>query len=152
MNMKTGLILSIVINIILAVLIGYVKKDAHQQAKDYVKPILENAKLYVNQENEIRDNNAVIWDMTIQFINEPSKDLTTLTRIAKAVRLPGKENEAAFLKIEATSVEGKKARKIGWEKRSITFVFDEKDQLVQIDAKDILNQLDPEGELPVMEE
>lgn len=152
MNLRNGLIISIVINVFLVALVFYVKKDAHQQAKDYVKPVLEQAKKFADQQNELRDNNAVLWDLYVQYMNQGTHDLSTLTKLAKEMRLPGKKDEAAFLSISAGTVEGQKTRVIGWEKRSMTFVFDAKDQFVAVNASDILEKMDVDVQLPQIEE
>jgi len=143
MSLKQGLIASIIINVMLMVLIFYVKKDAHQQAKDYVKPIVENANSQLNQAREIQINNSLLWELIMEIQESPDKSLAAVTKMAKDKRIPEQKDEKAFLAIDATTIDGHKARRIGWEKYSFIVIFDEKDNVAKLNVDDLLGKATP---------
>lgn len=139
MNMKNGLIFSVLFNLGLIALIFYVKSNATSQAQEFVKSFQEKANSQLKQAAEIKANNDVLWEMVMEIM-ESDGSLASVTRIAKTKRLPNRENEEAFLAISATTVDGLKARHIGWEKYSVTATFDKKDQLVKLNVDDLLGR------------
>jgi hypothetical protein len=143
MNLKNGLILSILFNIGLIALIVFVKKDAHAQAQDFVKSAMERSNSQLRQAAEIQKNNIVLWELVLQIMEAEDKSIANVTRLAKAMRLPDRENEKAYLTVDATSLEGNKARRIGWEKYNILVTFDDKNQVLDINADDLLGKAAP---------
>jgi hypothetical protein len=152
MNAKNGLILSIMMNIGLLVLVFYVKHNITQQAKEAVKAKQTIAAEQVRQAGEIYVNNNLLWETYIEINKSADKSIAGVTRIVKAKRIPGREAEKAFLLLEATSVDGQKARRIGWEKYSMTAVFNDKDQLADIDVDDLLGKAAPVAAVETEEE
>lgn len=143
MNMRNGLIFSILMNIGLFALVFYVKSNITQQAKDAVKAKQEKAAEQVRQAGEIFVNNNLLWELYVEIMESSDKSIGNVTKLAKAKRIPGRKDEAAFLTISATSVNGNKARRIGWEKYSLTVIFDSKDNVAKIDANDLLGKAAP---------
>lgn len=152
MNAKNGLIFSLLMNVGLLVLVFYVKHNITQQAKDAVKAKQTIAAEQVRQAGEIYVNNNLLWETYVEIYKSEDKSIAGITRIVKAKRIPGREAEKAFLLLEATSVNGNKARRIGWEKYSMTAVFNEKDQLLDINVDDLLGKASPVAEVVTEEE
>ncbi|HSQ41507.1 MAG TPA: hypothetical protein VLM37_04420 [Fibrobacteraceae bacterium] len=143
MNLKTGLLASILMNVLLVSLVFYVKHNITEQAQEAVKKKQEIAASQVKQAGEIFKNNNVLWDLVVSIYNLNDKSLTEITKLAKAARLPDRADEKAFLTITATSVDGAKARRIGWEKYSILLTFNAKDKLASLNVDDLLGKATP---------
>ncbi|NLB62673.1 MAG: hypothetical protein GX801_01020 [Fibrobacter sp.] len=141
MNQRNILILSVVLNVLFIGLLFYVKKDAHSQAQKHVSKVMENVNHQLKQAGEINVNNNVLWELVIDIKDAKDKSLTNVTRLAKSKRLPNRENEEAFLAVDAASVEGKKARRIGWGKYNIVVTFNDRDIVESIDIDDLLGKL-----------
>lgn len=143
MNMRGGLILSILMNIGLFVLVFYVKHNITQQAQDAVKKKQTIAAEQVRQAGEIFVNNNLLWELYVEINQSPDKSIAGVTKLAKSKRIPNREDEKAFLAIDATSVDGQKARRIGWEKYSMMVIFNAKDQVESINVDDLLGKAAP---------
>lgn len=143
MNLKTGLIASILMNIALLSLVFYVKHNITEQAKDAVKGKQEKFAEQSRQVGEIFDNNNLLWELVFDIQNSPDKSIANVITLAKDKRLKNRENEKAMLLIEATTLKGQKARRIGWEKYSFMTTFDAKDNLVAINVDDLLGRAAP---------
>ena len=143
MNMRNALIFSILMNIGLFGLVFYVKHNITQQAQTAVKAKQEKAAEQVRQAGEIFVNNNLLWEIYVEIMESSDKSLTNVTRIAKSKRIPNRKDELAFLAIDATSVDGQKARRIGWEKYNMLVVFDAKDNVAKIDVNDLLGKAAP---------
>lgn len=140
MNQRNILILSLVLNVLFIGLLFYVKKDAHSQAQKHVTKVMENVNNQLRQVSEINSNNNVLWELVIDIKDAKDQSISNVTRLAKSKRLPNRAAEEAFLAVDAASVEGKKARRIGWGKYYIVVTFDAKDNVSSIDVDDLLGK------------
>ena len=145
MDAKKGLLASLVLNMMLLFLVFYVKHNVTAQAQEAVKKKQEAANEMVRQAGEIFVNNNVLWDLVINIQKSPDKSVAGITKLAKAARLPNRKDEAAFLVFQPTSVGGKKARLIGWDKYNFTVVFDDKDNMADINVDDLLGKTSTAG-------
>jgi len=139
MDLKKGLLISIIINLGLLVMIFVVKHNVTAQAQTQVKTMVG----LVRQQNEIFANNTLLWGLVAEAYKSSDHSLVTFTKLAKDKRLPGRKDEKAFLQFETVKQNGLNARRVGWEKYSIMATFDAKDNLVDINVDDLLGKETP---------
>lgn len=142
MSLKNGLIMSIVLNVLFVVLMFHIKNNAHNQAKDFVQRSVEPMRDELRQVGVVYANNQLLWELLVKVLDS-DRTLRTATQLAKEVRLPNREGEKAFLKIEPFNANGQKGRRIGWEKYTIDLIFDDNDRLVSYSIEDIMDRGSP---------
>jgi hypothetical protein len=153
MNKKNLFIASLTANVALIVIIFLVKKDATNQAQEYVKETLEKSKYQMAQVNDNVQNNNLLWVLIDSTWRSPDKSKAFVKKLADSQKVPrcngkdctGTEDEAR-LRTSISSNAQDRSIKVGWGsgknkiKYSFKVIYDQKDKFVTIDASDLLGK------------
>lgn len=145
MNMRNIMIASLILNVMLIALVFMVKKNATDQAKEYVKMKIEPMQDQVRQAADIHANNKVLWSMVTELQVSPDKSKAAVKRLAdsrKRELCNGKpcEGDQARLSAVISNTAGKKNVKVGWGLYSFTVNYDDKDVYTGINLDDLLDK------------
>ena len=159
MNMRNGLIASLVLNVMLVALIFMVKKNATGQAQEYVRKVNSAAVKVVGETKDKYENNTVLWAMISEIQNSADKSKAAVKRLADSKKRPrceGKpcQDDAARFSTEISNAAGKKSVKVGWGGYFFLVKYDDKDAFVGIDYAGILESApipEPEAAIPTEE-